>query len=1549
MSTPTEQIVGIQPPENSPSPTTQDTPTPNWFTKASNAAKSFIFDLTASVTDDKIKNIDQYQSERKKAMETLPRVQAALAEVPKTLEQFRIQPDSDSKSRALQGVYDYVAQLKQAEAQLVGLAQPRTQAQLLEKRLNTIIQAYDQKVEKGVMPEWYTDRNYEDHELGLFKRVQKAITDFKGAYQAQEILSSSGVDKELGLPIAPDPADEEVNGVISSVEYALSNTVGRLWGATKNLALGLGPTAFLPMTDRALSQQAPLTEALINERDAALAKGDSETASAISGQIMAAKVRQKALNSAHHLVMAKEILLSTPSELKKIKDSEMNPSFYQEAIYNNLGEESPTYSFFKPINKALDTLKGSNKTDLDFASKAGVVLESVRAQPPVYDKQEPRFMKSKGDQFELPPQSKQEQLHEQIDGALNRVAIRNAAINMIETDVTKLPEFIADFAAQGPAFEGVVGGAKLLSGVGKAFSKEALLAGRAAAVAKYGDTASMVNKFDTALQVINGEKKLLEIPTIQAIYTTFGNKIKGLAGGDEALYNTVKDLKAQAGPAYDGFITQLADLHKAHPEATSRAGQKLTQTGLTIIDDSINREGIAIGESIKRLVNQDSGKAAMYRLQKEAKEATTAVINDLRAAGYKVEKSDITSPRIVKKRDGTSAIQLPHKWRSDLDEAGKFELIMHEWGHSLQVASPKNHPAYMAWKMADQEMLKLARPMGFVAESGNRVVPARLQKALESLDAKEQLNARIILNRMPQYQAAKIAMEDEAHQIAFKNFGSFTTPGSRLSQELPSIKQARAAALGTYQNTAEVLASPETLIKYRSQLSAKPNFSVGNANQEFLEKSAKERWMKEYQATGFDVRRTSHNLGINIDDIDYTKLANDEVYLRGMDILRKTGKDKAIVEGIINHPELNFPEGNRVAIKGYLDFYEKLGYINKESGAVDLVYYGYSPRDIKQSQSLMQALLRDKRPASLQVGKGRKFPTFGDMEQTYSRLGYELNSMSLEVAASYANKTAANISVSKFRSFIKESQGLEPDKFPEAIKKLEKYIATGRPFETDRGTQLWNRYVMTPMKRSLLTGFPATQVRNIADDAFRASLANGATTQKASSLREAFHAYNGTATERITLGAGHSYTGEELSKIMANLGVTKSEIVAGDGITTAGARLVRRKIAGPVQKGARAAWEASPFAPELSMHTNNVQRANVFIHEMRDLLKKGTPFQEAAWSARNKVGTYLIDYADTSLATDFVADYIPFFRFYGQSLNTMIDVAMQKPWAFGRLNTLLFNSSFKAPSEEERKYLTPYLKEMTLMSMGHDKLGNRQYLSQLGLSYEIINQFFTPNDMSRNIEKWASQAPVFQFLYGIIGDRHPFFGTPYNSYMGRKGEKLVYEMSKRSEWFNKAIGGMTSFPDGKDPAGKQVLRYEYNDPKRAYILLGPVLTVSSIAAYNVLKGFAGETAGAILSGQMSPRGMTTWSKLTDPNKENVIKLLNYMTGLKFISVDENAGRLGTELSKLSEQAQILMSAQRKLLDVASKWSSPEDQALYERTLKELRSKTAQDLEEIEKY
>lgn len=1521
---------------------------PSFFSTVKAGVKSFIKQVASSVEEDKLRDVDKYQSDRLNATKALPKVQEALSQVPKMLEQFSVQPETPDKVKALQGVYDYVAQLKHAEAQLVGLAQPRTQAQLLEKRLNTIIQAYDEKNQKGVMPNWYTDRNFEDHEISMFKRVQAAIKDFKGAYQAQEILASSGVDKDLDLPLAPNPADEEVNSVMSGVEWLFSNTVGRLSSTVAHLALGSPLVGAVPMTDRALVKQEPTAEALINERDAALAKGDAKTASAVQGRITAQKLKQKALTAATNLGTAWEILTSTPAELKQTKKEVLYPNFYKEVVFKNLGEESPDYTFFRPVNKLSENIKAANTKDEEWLSKAGPALEQIRQQPPIYENKNPQMQKFRGDEFELPPKSKQEELHEAIEETLTRVSTRNAVDSMLHTDVTAIPQFIAEWEMQTPIFKGLQGGASLLGRAGKAFSKEALILGKAKAIAKFGDNASLVNKFDNALKVINGETKLLEIPTIQAIYTAFGNKVRGLAGGDEVLYNTVKDLRATTDKNYHIIVDEIAAGHKKFPETTTKANQKLTQVGLTNIRDSMNQEIIGIDASLSQYIKVETSRAALWRLQKDAKEGMTALVTTIRDAGYRVEKSAMTStPQIIIKADGTRVLQFPKQWPTGMDETAKFEVLLSEWGHTKQVADKS--PAYIKYKLAHQELMNLVTPMGFATKAKNNLDPKKVEAALLSLDPKSQLNAKVVINKLPEYHASKLAMEDESHQLGFQSFTSFIRPGSKLSPELPSIKQARAAALGTYQNTAEMMASPEALLRARGRSIPAPKFDVGTANTEFLEKTARGRWMTEYANTGYDLSRTSANLGINIDNIDYTKLIGDESYLRGIDILKKTGKDKAIVEGILNHPDLALPEGNKHVIRNYLDLYQRLGEINKEAGAVDLVYYGYSPRDIKQSQNLMQALLRDRKPAGVQLGKAVKYPTYAHMEEVYKRLGFELNSMSLEVAASYAQKTAANISIDKFRKFIKESQDLSPDQYGEGLKRLEKFIATGRPFEQGEGTRLWNKYVMTPMKRALLSGFPQTQMRNIGDDAFRTALANGASTLKAKSLKEAYYAYSGAATERINLGAGHSYTGEELSKIMSALGVTKSEIIAGDGIVTSGARLVKQKVAGPIAKGVRTAWEASPWAPELSRHTNNLQRSNVFIHEMRNLLKQGKPFQEAAWEARNKVGTYLIDYADTSLATDFVAEYIPFFRFYGQSLNTMIDVAMQKPWAFGKLNTFLFNSSFKAPTEEERKYLTPYLKEMTLMSMGHDKMGNRQYLSQLGLSYEIINQFLSTDGVERNIEKWVSQAPVFQFLYGIISDRHPFFGTPYNSYMGRKGEKLVYDMTRKSDWFNKAVGGMTAYPDGKDPAGKTLLRYEYNDPKRAYILLNPVLTLSSIAAYNSLKGFAGETVGAILSGQMSTRGLATWSKLTDPNKEDVVKFLNYMTGLKFISVDENAGKLGTELDKLSEQAKILMNSQRKLLDVQSKWSTPEDQALLERTLKDLKSKTAKELEEVEKY
>lgn len=1290
------------------------------------SAKSFITELVESTAEDKVKIVDQYKSDRIKAQQYLPKVQQALSDASNTLEEFKIQPDSPERTKALQGFVERVIGLKQLEAQFTGLAQPRSVAQLLEKRLNTIVQAYDEKQETGVMPKWYTDRNYEDKEIGLMKKVQQAITNFKGAYQAQEILSSTNVDKMLGQPLQPNIEDLEVGKVASGVEWLMKNGIQRFTVPAMHLIMASPIMNLIPMSEKGLVDKVPDAKELIQKRDAAITTGNVDEASTLNNQIQALKLRTKGLESAKHLMLAADVLTSGTKEIRQFKDDVMiSPkAIFDEFLFKRQGEEVPNYTSFKPVENWSKSLNVANEKDKKWVQEAGQLLGQIRDLPPIPSGEKTtKVTKTRGEETVevLPGKSKQELLHQEIESVLDRMSTRTIIDNILKTDVTSLPGFIVDWAAQTPIFKAVQGTGKMLGSVDKVMAEEALVAGKALSKMKYGEQAVLTNKFDKAIKAINGEGSLLEIPEIQTLYSTFINKVEGAAGGKKDVANIAKDLRAETDTKYHQFIDRIIGAHKDAPESLSKIGQKQTQLVLTNIRDSVNIEAISTGTVIDKL------------------------------------------------------------------------------------------------------------------EKLENITPA----------------------------------------------------------------------------------------------------------------AARAKFSQTYTEMGMDIQKTANKLGIDISDIDFTKLADDNIYLKGMDHVAKSGKDKAIVEQILGTPEFKMSEGHKKVAREYLKFYEDLGHINKENGVVDLVYYGYSPRQIKESQDLLHAMTRNNKFPAAQIGKAVKYPTYGHMEEAYKKLGYELNQMSAEVAVGYANRTAANISVGKFRKFIEETQGLAPDKFPNGLKQLEKFIASGTMYQKDAGTKLWNKFVVTPFKRAILTGFPSTQVRNIADDAFRAALATEGNTLKAKSFKEAFHAYNGSPSERIILGPGHSYTGAELEQIMKMAGVTKSELIAGDGMMQSGVNLVKRKVAGPIQKAVRGAWEATPWAPELSQHTNNLQRANVFIQEMKKLLRGGKDFKEAVWEARNTVGKYLIDYANTSLATDFVAEYIPFYRFYGQSLNTYLDIAIQKPWALGRLNTFLFNSSFNTPTEEEKKYLSPYLKEMTLMTMGHDKLGNTQYLSQLGFSYEVINQLFSNQGIERNIEKWASQALPFQFIYGLISDRHPFFGTPYNSYMGRKANKLVFEMAERLPWFKKAVGGITPYPDGKDPAGKSLTRYEYDNPKQAYIMLGPVLTASSIAAYNVLKGLTGETVGAILSGQMSPRGLSTWSKLTEEDKTKTTKLLNYMTGLKIVSVDENANKLGFEMDKLAKQAKSLMDSQRALLDVQNKWIDPKDNAKLERSLKGIIGKTSKQLEQIE--
>lgn len=671
---------------------------------------------------------------------------------------------------------------------------------------------------------------------------------------------------------------------------------------------------------------------------------------------------------------------------------------------------------------------------------------------------------------------------------------------------------------------------------------------------------------------------------------------------------------------------------------------------------------------------------------------------------------------------------------------------------------------------------------------------------------------------------------------------------------------------------------------------------------------------------------------------DGTSLINSETYTVGNKLVKDLGIDKQIRESVYLKHGLSDPEIR--TLENMREFLEKKGQDLADNELVGVLAANYTPRMMERIEEAARRVMTAAKPGGWKLGKDVVFPTLKEAQDHIKQMGLQLNQRYADVVANYANAANRRIAAKNLVKDFEDMTGWKRKDFTPEMERLVKMVETGGAPKSAfiRG---WNKYFLDPIKETLLTGHPAYNITNALDNAAKSMIFGGMDTLSVSNLINSAKIYiNESAVKTMHLGKGVELTHKELSDLAWKYGVLKIESVQTGGRSSAYGQMLRSKIArkaGGIKAKVGKVFDVLPISLQAAAHTDNIQRMNLWLNLARKNIAAGMPVKEALWKARLTVGKALVDLEDAGPLVQVLATALPFARFQARNFATYMEAVAKHadvPW---RIMSYIRNFNHSMGGEltlEDKKYLSPYLREQLLINLGHDLHGNTLLLSRLGLSHEQITDFYSHISVPRQFEKLASQVLPLNFMLALVSDTHPFFGTSYDAAQARKTTKFF-----ATPFWEKIIGPVKRRTVGEDKYGKTIYKYEWSDTptaKRAAIMLGPIANGVAAASLPVLKRFAGETLGGIIAGQLSSRGIAEWSKLTDDSKTELVRLANYLTRAKIVSVDINAAVVAKEMERLQMFSREASRAESELLEEIIASSDPEKRDQLDTFLKTFR-------------
>lgn len=168
----------------------------------------------------------------------------------------------------------------------------------------------------------------------------------------------------------------------------------------------------------------------------------------------------------------------------------------------------------------------------------------------------------------------------------------------------------------------------------------------------------------------------------------------------------------------------------------------------------------------------------------------------------------------------------------------------------------------------------------------------------------------------------------------------------------------------------------------------------------------------------------------------------------------------------------------------------------------------------------------------------------------------------------------------------------------------------------------------------------------------------------------------------------------------------------------------------------------------------------------KQLTKQGKSADEAARVVRDSFYDYSISSAENRLARDI----IPFFQFLGKSVPQQAKLLAEKPALASTVANLY------AQGRDEP--VLPQMEGKVNIPIGMDELGQRQYVSNLGLPFESLsalpNLSANPLQAGRDIEQniVGATSPLLKMAYAYTSGRDPVFGSAPGSYTRVAGQDL---------------------------------------------------------------------------------------------------------------------------------------------------------------------------------
>ncbi len=229
------------------------------------------------------------------------------------------------------------------------------------------------------------------------------------------------------------------------------------------------------------------------------------------------------------------------------------------------------------------------------------------------------------------------------------------------------------------------------------------------------------------------------------------------------------------------------------------------------------------------------------------------------------------------------------------------------------------------------------------------------------------------------------------------------------------------------------------------------------------------------------------------------------------------------------------------------------------------------------------------------------------------------------------------------------------------------------------------------------------------------------------------------------------------------------------------------------------------------------------------LRNEGKSIEDAARITQDSLFNYNISSTENRTARE----AIPFFMYSAKSVPLMAKFLAEKPAAAVGLNALY------SQSDNNTNPVPPWAQSGINIPLGKGETGNPQYLSSLGLPFDILSQIPNPSDNLGNI--------IAQTRQGILGQANPAIKT------------LI------------AAGG------GNDPRTGQA--FLSNDRTPAALQAFGLPERGDLARY-----FNAATSTGVVQPLAAP--LQALSSLLDKRQSIPVAALNTLTGMKVIDVDE---------------------------------------------------------------